>query len=426
MVEPAFVVKGGEILDSLGRRRDDVLVGADGTILAVGRDLDAPETLDASGCVVTPGFVDLHTHLREPGGERAETVLSGSRAAAAGGFTAVVAMPNTDPPVDNASMVREIQSLARGALCDVVPAGAITIGRAGEQLVEMADMVRAGVRMFTDDGRGVQDAGVMRRALLYARDLGVVLAQHCEVESLSAGGVMHEGRWSSTLGLPGVPAVAEELMVARDIALCRTFGGRIHLQHISTRGSVELVKQAKLEGLDVTAEVTPHHLSLLDAELASFDPVFKVNPPLREEPDVQALRSALADGHVDAVATDHAPHPPEEKERPLDEAPPGMTGLETALAAVLTHTDLPLETVVAALSWRPAAIAGLEDHGGPIEPGRPANICVFSPEERWRVEPASTYSLARNNPFVGRTLTGRVRHTVYRGEVVVREGEATR
>ncbi len=447
MSRTVVVIRGGEVLDESGRRRADVAIGADGDIVGVGEGLDATRVIDAGGCLVTPGLVDLHTHLRQPGREEAETIESGSRAAALGGFTAVVAMPNTEPAIDCASVVREVLELGSKALCHVSPAGAITRGRAGAELAPMAEMAALGVSLFTDDGAGVQDARLMRRAMEYARSLGVTLGQHCEDESLAAGGHMHEGEWSSRLGIPGIPALAEELMVWRDIALSRLTGAPVHFLHLSTAGSIELVRAAKADGLAVTAEATPHHFTLTHAEVAGYDPVFKVNPPLRTAGDVAAVKAGLADGTIDAIATDHAPHTQETKEAPFDEAPPGMLGLETALALCLTELcstepgptepgptepgpvgpGPSIETVLAAMSWRPARIAGLSaEHGGPLVVGRPANLCVIDPTARWVVDPSASASRSRNTPFAGRTLTGRVRHTVLRGELVVLDGEAQR
>jgi dihydroorotase len=420
------VIRGGEVVDGNGRRRADVLI-ADGQVVAVGPGLAGDVELDASGCVVAPGLVDLHTHLRQPGREEAETVETGSRAAALGGYTAVVAMPNTEPALDTAGAVREVQALGRSAVCDVEVAGAITVGRAGERLAPMAEMAALGVRLFTDDGTGVQDARLMRRALEYAGGLGVTLAQHCEDSAMAGGGHMHEGEWSSRLGIPGQPAEAEELMVMRDIALARLTGTRVHFQHLSTAGSVAMVRAARSAGLALTAEATPHHFTLTDECCASFDPVFKVNPPLRTGDDVAAVKAGLADGSLDAIATDHAPHAPHLKERPFDQAPPGMLGLETALALALTELDLPIEVVLALLSWQPALIAGIGDrHGGPVEAGRPANLCVIDPYATWVVDPTKLASRARNTPFAGRTVQGRVRHTLLRGEPVVIDGEARR
>jgi len=294
-------------------------------------------------------------------------------------------------------------------------------------------MAALGVRFFTDDGAGVADARLMRRALEYAGGIkldgggSVVLAQHCEDPVLSAGGHMHEGAWSSRLGIPGQPAEAEELMVMRDIALARLTGARVHFQHLSTAGSVEMVRVAKAAGLPVSCEATTHHFTLTHAACASYDPVFKVNPPLRTDDDVAAVRAGLADGTIDCIATDHAPHTQEAKEAAFDQAPPGMLGLETALALALTELDLPIAEVLALLSWRPAAILGVEgSHGGPIEPGSPANLVVIDSEHVWTVDPALLASRSRNTPYAGRELRGKVRHTVLHGEPVVIDGEAQR
>jgi dihydroorotase len=424
------LIAGGTVVDQAGVRRADVRV-ADGQVAEVSDHLAAGDdeiTLDARGCVVSPGFVDLHAHLREPGREEAETIETGSRAAALGGYTCVVAMPNTDPTQDNVSVVDFVRRQGRIAgLCDVRPSGSITVGRLGHQLAPLAELAEAGVHLFTDDGNGVQDPLMMRRALEYALDLGVVLAQHCEVARLTEGAVMHEGHCCSRLGLPGWPALAEELMVHRDIELARLTGAHVHLLHLSTAGSVELVRRAKDDGLRVSAEATPHHISLTDEQLAGYDTVFKVNPPLRTMADVEAVRAGLADGTIDAIATDHAPHAPQTKEQPLDQAPPGMLGLETALGVALAHLDMTLAEVVAAMSWKPAAIAGVADrHGRPILPGEPANLTVFDPDQRWQVQPAKLASRSRNTPFVGVELRGRVRHTVLEGAAVVVAGVAQR
>jgi dihydroorotase len=427
VADAALVLKGGRVVDETGSRDVDVAVGADGTVVAVGEGLDGARTLDCGGCIVAPGLVDLHSHLRQPGLEEAETIETGSRAAALGGYTAVVAMPNTTPAIDTAGVVREVLELARTAACEVRPAGAITKGRAGEELAPMAEMAALGVRLFTDDGTGVQDSRLMRRALEYASALGVTLAQHCEDAGLSTGGYMHEGEWSSRLGIPGQPAEAEELMVARDIALSRLTGAPVHFLHLSTAGSVALVRAARAEGLRVTAEAAPHHFTLTDACVASYDPVFKVHPPLRTDADVAAVKAGLADGTIDAIATDHAPHTLESKEAAFDEAPPGMLGLETALSLAITELGLPIEAVLALLSWRPARIAGLsETHGGPVAEGRPANLCVIDPAASWVVDPDALASRSRNTPYAGRQMTGRVRHTLLRGEPVVVEAEAQR
>jgi len=309
----------------------------------------------------------------------------------------------------------------------VLPSGCITVGRNGEQLAPYGELAGAGVHLFTDDGNGVQDAQLMRRALEYAKPLGIVLAQHCEVASLTKGAVMHEGSCCSRLGLPGWPALAEELMLFRDIELVRLTGVPMHFLHLSTARSVELVRQAKAEGLPVTAEATPHHFTLTDELLESYDAVYKVNPPLRTAADIAALKAGLADGTIDAIATDHAPHAPHTKEAPLDQAPPGMLGLETALALAISELGLPLQRVLALLSWNPAAIAGVADrHGRPVRAGEPANLAVFDPAAEWTVVPANLASKSRNTPYAGRTVRGKVRHTVFDGAVVVRDGAATR
>lgn len=428
------VIKGGRILDQNGERSGDVVVDdATGAITEVRPDASADKTLDASGCLITPGFVDLHVHLREPGNEAAETIESGSRAAAKGGFTAVVAMPNTTPCMDHPAVINQVLELGRSALCTIKPSAAISIGREGEQLTPMGELAALGVRMFTDDGTGVQDDMFMRRALEYAGSLQtadnvpIVLSQHCEVTALSVGGVMHEGEWSSRLGLGGQPSEAEELMVMRDIALARLTNVRIHFQHLSTAGSVAMVRAAKAGGLPVTAEATPHHFSLTDACCADYDSNFKVHPPLRTQGDVEAIKEGLRDGTIDAIATDHAPHTPDSKQRPFDEAPPGMLGLETAMAMAMTELGMEIADILPLLSWRPAAIGGLaERHGRPIEVGNAANIAIIDPAERWTVSGTAMASKANNTPFEGRELVGRVRHTIHDGQVVVEGGEATR
>ncbi|HWL44661.1 MAG TPA: dihydroorotase [Ilumatobacter sp.] len=419
-----ILLTGGTVIDRNGTRVGDVRI-ADGVVAEPG---PADVTLDCTGLVICPGFVDLHTHLREPGQEEAETIETGSRAAALGGYTAVVAMPNTDPTQDSVSVVEFVRGQGqRAGLCDVHPAGSITIGRAGTQLTPLAELAGAGVHLFTDDGTGVQDPLLMRRALEYAADLGVTLAQHCEVARLTEGAVMHEGECCSHLGLPGWPSLAEELMVFRDIELCRRTGAPVHLLHLSTARSVELVRAAKADGLAITAEATPHHISLTDELLRGYSALYKVNPPLRTMADVVAVREGLADGTIDAIATDHAPHAADTKERPLDQAPPGMVGLETALGVALAHLDMPLGDVVAALSWKPAAIAGLGAlHGRPVVAGEPANLTVFDPAEEWQVVPARLASRSHNTPFVGVPLRGRVRHTFLFGTPTVLDGRAQR
>ncbi|MEI7992167.1 MAG: dihydroorotase [Actinomycetota bacterium] len=422
-----WVIKGATIVDPDGTRQGDVAISG-GRISEVGADLSGERVLDASGCIVSPGFVDLHVHLRQPGREEAETVETGSRAAALGGFTAIVAMPNTEPAQDSVAVVEQVRRWGEEAgLCEVLPSGCLTLERAGERMAPIAELAASGVRLFTDDGNGVQDPLLMRRIMEYSLDLDVVLAQHCEVASLTAGAVMHEGCCSSHLGLPGWPAVAEELMVFRDIELARLTGARVHFLHLSTARSVALVRQAKADGLRITAEAAPHHFTLTDEMLRTFDATFKVNPPLRTPDDIAALKAGLRDGTIDAIATDHAPHPAALKEQPLDVAPPGMLGLQTALSLALGELGLDLPEVVALLSWRPAAIAGVSDrHGTAVRPGAVANLAVFDPEATWTVDATRLASKSRNTPYQGRTMRGQVRHTVFRGTPVVIDGEAQR
>ena len=422
-----IVVRGARVVDSRGERAADVAV-EHGAVVEVGARLSGGDIVDAAGCVVAPGFVDLHAHLREPGKEEAETIETGSRSGAKGGYTALVAMPNTDPPQDSVAVIDFVREQGRRAgLVEVVPSGCITLGRQGEALAPMAELAAAGVRIFTDDGNGVQDELLMRRAMEYGRGLGVTLAQHCEVATLTKGAVMNECSCCTTLGLPGWPSLAEELMVFRDIELARLTGARAHFLHLSTERSVELVRAAKHEGLPVSAEVTPHHLSLDETRLATFDTVYKVNPPLRSPHDIAALRAGVLDGTIDALATDHAPHPRRDKELSLDQAPPGMLGLETALGVALGVLDADLTRLVRIMSSNPARIAGIDDrHGRDIEPGAPANLVVFDPSATWQVSPDSLASKSRNTPFVGMTLRGRVRHTIFNGAFSVRDGEAQR
>ena len=422
-----IVLQGGRVVDSRGERVADVAVQG-GVVVEVGEQLSSGRTIDASGCVVAPGFVDLHAHLREPGKEEAETIETGSRAGAKGGYTALVAMPNTDPPQDSVAVIDFVREQGkRAGLVEVVPSGCITLGRQGETLAPMAELAAAGVRIFTDDGNGVQDELLMRRAMEYAKGLGVTLAQHCEVATLTKGAVMNECQCCTSLGLPGWPSIAEELMVFRDIELARLTGARVHFLHLSTARSVELVRAAKRDGLPITAEVTPHHLSLDETRLTTFNTVFKVNPPLRSLADIAALRAGIVDGTIDALATDHAPHPRRDKELTLDQAPPGMLGLETALGVALGVLDVSLTQLVRIMSIHPAQIAGIADrHGRDIEPGAPANLVVFDPNAKWQVEPETLASKSRNTPYVGMTLRGKVRHTIFNGDITVLNGEAQR
>ncbi len=421
----SIVIKGGTVINRSSQEVADVKIEND-CVVEVGKNLKGDIQLDASGCIVSSGFVDLHAHLREPGKEEAETIETGSRAGALGGYTALVAMPNTDPPQDSVAVIDFVREQGkRAGLVDVVPSGCITLGRQGESLAPMAELANAGVTLFTDDGNGVQDAALMRRALEYAKGLGITLAQHCEVAELTKGAVMNECSCCTDLGLPGWPSIAEELMVFRDIELVRITGASMHFLHLSTMRSVELVRAAKRDGLAITAEVTPHHLSLTQELLSSYNPVFKVNPPLRSIEDIRALKAGLLDGTIDAIATDHAPHPRRDKEMSLDMAPPGMLGLETALGVVLAEGGCEIRDVVALMSWNPARIARIDaEHGRDVVAGIKANLCVFDPQLTWSVDPERLASKSINTPYVGRTLRGRVRHTMFKGTATVIDGQA--
>ena len=421
----SIVIKGATVVNRESQQVADVKI-ENGFVVEVAKNLKGDLQLDASGCIVSSGFVDLHAHLREPGKEEAETIETGSRAGALGGYTALVAMPNTDPPQDSVAVIDFVREQGkRAGLVDVVPSGCITLGRQGESLAPMAELSLAGVTLFTDDGNGVQDAALMRRALEYTRGLGVTLAQHCEVAELTKGAVMNECSCCTDLGLPGWPAIAEELMVFRDIELVRITGASMHFLHLSTKRSVELVRAAKRDGLPITAEVTPHHLSLTQELLASYDSVYKVNPPLRSAEDIRALKDGLRDGTIDAIATDHAPHPRRDKEMSLDLAPPGMLGLETALGVVLAEGMCEIRDVVALMSWNPAKIARIgSTHGLDVAAGANANLCVFDPELTWSVDPDRLASKSTNTPYAGKTLRGRVRHTIFKGTATVIDGQA--
>jgi dihydroorotase len=422
------LIRGARVLG--GEPRDVLIEGE--TIAEVGTGLDAPgaEVVEAAGSVLLPGLVDLHTHLREPGREDSETVLTGTRAAARGGFTAVHAMANTFPVADTAGVVEQVWRLGRGSgYCDVQPVGAVTVGLEGKQLAELGAMHEsaAGVRVFSDDGKCVDDAVIMRRALEYVKAFDGVIAQHAQEPRLTEGAQMNEGVVSAELGLGGWPAVAEESVIARDVLLAAHVGSRVHICHLSTAGSVEIVRFAKARGWNVTAEVTPHHLLLTDELVRSYDPVYKVNPPLRTEADVQALRAALADGTIDCVATDHAPHPREDKDCEWGAAAMGMVGLETALS-VVQHTMvdtglLDWAGVADRMSFRPAGIGRLAGHGRPVAVGEPANLTLVDPGHRAAVDPAGFASRSRNTPYAGRELPGRVTHTFLRGTATLADGE---
>lgn len=423
-VPTSTLITGGS---PYGEGPADILV-VDGLIAAVGADAGAhpgaadAETVDAAGLVVLPGLVDLHTHLREPGREDAETVQTGSAAAALGGYTAVFAMPNTDPTADTAGVVEQVFRLGEQAgLVDVHPIGAVTVGRKGERLAELGAMASsaARVRVFSDDGDCVADPLLMRRALEYVKAFGGVIAQHAQEPRLTQGAQMHEGEVSARLGLTGWPAVAEEAIIARDALLAEHVGSRLHVCHLSTAGSVEVVAAAKRRGTDVTAEVTPHHLLLTDARAESYDPVFKVNPPLRTQADIDVLRAALASGVIDIVATDHAPHASQDKETEWDNASPGMLGLQTALSVVIATMVRPglldWRGVARVMSEAPARIGGLTDQGRPIAVGEPANLVLLDPAARWTVRGAEFVSLSSNTPYEGMDLPGRVVATYLRG-----------
>jgi dihydroorotase len=420
-----IVIRGGSVLTPDGIVTADVVVEGDRVVSVEAFPISHPPSppttqIDATGCWVGPGLVDLHAHLREPGQEWKEDIASGSRAAAAGGFTAVVAMPNTLPAIDEGHRARFVAERGQKVgLCDVVPAGALTLGREGRQLARLDELMDAGVRLFTDDGDTLVDAGLLRRAMEYLAGRDCVIAQHAEDPGLAGDGHMHEGSVSSRLGMRGLPALAEETIVARDLALVELTGATYHVQHVSTAGTVELVRRAKKAGLSVTAEVTPHHLVFDHQEVESMDPNFKMYPPLRTPDDVAELRRALLDGTIDAVATDHAPHADHEQEVPFEEAPRGVIGLETAAAAVITATGIDQQRFFERMSIIPAQIARLDGHGLPVAPGSPANLVVIDPSAVWT--PERFHSRSQNSPFSGRKLTGRVRATLLRGRLTHEE-----
>ncbi len=421
-----YLIKGAR---PLGGDPTDILI-EDGVVAALGKAASSgARVIDADGLVALPGLVDLHTHLREPGREDAETVETGTRAAALGGWTAVHAMANTDPVADTAGVVEQVWRLGREyGWVDVRPVGAVTVGLGGERLAELGAMAdsAARVRVFSDDGHCVWDPVLMRRALEYVKAFGGVVAQHAQEPRLTEGAQMHEGAVSAELGLTGWPAVAEEAIIARDVLLAGHVGSRLHVCHVSTAGSVEILRWAKSRGIDVTAEVTPHHLLLTDELVRSYDPVYKVNPPLRTAADVQAVRAALADGTIDIVATDHAPHPVEAKDCEWGVASMGMTGLETALSIVqeaMVDTGLlTWEQVGMRMSVQPARIGRVSDQGRPIAVGEPAHLTLVDPAARWECDPAAQATMGRNSPVRGRKMHGSVVATIFNGRATVLDG----
>lgn len=413
-----ILLAGGAVLTPQGQVRADVRIEGD-RVVAVGPSLEASHgdtVIDISGLVVGPGLVDLHAHLREPGQEWKEDIASGSRAAAAGGFTAVVAMPNTDPPTDAGHLARYITDRGRQVgLVDVVPSGCITMGMEGDRLSHLDDLFAAGVTIFSDDGFTVADSGLLRRAMEYVRSRGGVIAQHAEDPGLGRGGHMHEGRISSLLGMGGIPDLAETVIVARDLAIAELTDAAYHVQHVSCAATLGMISTARSREVRVTAEVTPHHLWFTEEQVLAMDPVAKMYPPLRTPADIEALRDGLRDGVIDAVATDHAPHAAHEKDVPFEEAPNGVTGLETAFAAVRTALDPDPRLLFERMSVTPAAIASLDRHGNWIEPGVPANLVVVDWNEEWT--PQRFVSRSANSLFTGVPLTGRVRLTFHDGRV---------
>jgi dihydroorotase len=423
-MRPILII-GGRVVDpaqELDARLDVLLAG--GEVADIGEGLEAPdgaEQIDATGLVVTPGLIDLHVHLREPGQEHKETIASGARAAAAGGFTAVVAMPNTDPPIDNPAAVGFVlaEGLRSGG-ARVYPSGAITVGQKGERMAEIGELVAAGAVTVTDDGRPVPGAGLMRSVLQYAESFAIPVSVHCEEMSLSYGGSMNEGMMATRLGLTGIPNAAEDVMIARDLMLAELTGGRLHIQHVSTRGGVELIRAAKARGVRVSAEASPHHIALTEEAVAEYRTDAKMNPPLRALADREAVREGVCDGTLDVIATDHAPHHYDEKERAFEDAPFGIVGLETAVGLVFTellHTGrLPISDVIRRMSTRPAEAFGLD--GGTLQAGAPADVTLIDPEAVWTVDPSRFLSRSRNTPFRGRELRGRAVRTIVGGRTV--------
>lgn len=427
----SLLIKGGRILDPVTDtdRVADLLIRDSKVerISEIGKKIGskAQEVIPAQGKLVVPGLIDIHVHLREPGREDEETILSGSQAAVAGGFTAVACMANTHPPIDSQEGVRFVLEKANLAKCRIYPIAALTKGQKGEELTEVADLVKSGAVALSDDGTPISRSQIMRRALEYSQIFGIPIISHCEDKDLSSEGAMNESYTSTLLGLGGIPSVSEEVMVARDIQLAQFTGGRLHIAHLSTAGSLDLLREAKRKGARVTAEVTPHHLLLSDELIRpSFDTNLKMNPPLRGREDIEALRQGLADGTIDCIVTDHAPHSPEEKDMEFDAAPFGIIGLETSLGLILTEIHhkgiLDLKAIISLMSTNPAKVLGLK--GGNLRPGEPADITIIDLQKEWKVEPSKFKSKSRNTPFGGWNLKGKAVATIVDGEIVYREG----
>ncbi len=415
-----FLIKNGRVIDPANGidKLADILI-KNGRIAQIGKNLKVKgKTIEAEGMFITPGLIDIHTHLREPGREDEETILSGAKAAIAGGFTTICVMPNTNPCIDNKTVVRFIYDRAKATnLCNILPIAAITKERKGKELTEFGELVKAGAIGFSDDGDSIGDSRIMRRALEYSKIFTKPIILHCEDTRLSAGGVINEGWLSANLGLPGIPKQAEEIIASRDLMLAELIGARIHIAHVSTAGSVELIRQAKKKGIRVTCETCPHYFTLTEDAAKDFDTKSKVNPPLREEKDLRAIKKGLADGTIDVIASDHAPHSAEEKEKDFLAAPFGMVGLETTLplSLALVERKFPLSQVIAKLTINPAKILGIDK--GSLSIGKKADITIIDPKVRWILKTESLKSKSKNSPFLGRKLKGKAIYTIIGGKV---------